>query len=400
MARDQANELELLTASVTGRGGDEPPKRADQFLAKRQRRVAYGLLGPGAIYLALAFIVPLFLVVYTSLESGGLLSGGYSFTWAFDNYSEAFTQYRGFYAKSLVYSGLATLLCILLAYPMAYWIAFYAGKWKTTLFFLILVPFFVSFVIRTVQWKFLLADDGLIFGPLKSIGLLPDSFQVLATPIAVVAGITYNFLPFTFLPLYVALERIDTRLIEAAKDLYASRFQAFRKVVLPLSFPGLFAALDPHVRAGDGRLRELERARLERDDDDRPNHPDQVPHRGRLPRGGGAVRDPHGRDARHRGGLRQGARHRGLDAGGGRRMSVATVDKAPVTDRPPIRVKRKRWTSYILPVFTVAMIAYLASPIFVMIVFSFNVLKGQERQVAHFTCCTLDWWQDLFGSKG
>ena len=243
MARDQANELELLTATVTGRSGDEPPKRADQFLAKRQRRVAYGLLGPGAIYLALAFIVPLFLVVYTSLESGGLLSGGYSFTWAFDNYGEALSQYRSFYAKSLVYSGLATLLCILLGYPMAYWIAFYAGKWKTTLFFLILVPFFVSFVIRTVQWKFLLADDGLIFGPLKSIGLLPDSFQVLATPIAVVAGITYNFLPFTFLPLYVALERIDTRLVEAAKDLYASRFQAFRKVVLPLSFPGLFAAL-------------------------------------------------------------------------------------------------------------------------------------------------------------
>ncbi|MGH2629403.1 MAG: ABC transporter permease [Actinomycetota bacterium] len=243
MARDQANDLELLTATVTGRAGDEPPKRADQFLAKRQRRVAYGLLGPGAIYLALAFIVPLFLVVYTSLESGGLLSGGYSFTWAFDNYTEALRQYRSFYAKSLVYSGLATLLCILLAYPMAYWIAFYAGKWKTTLFFLILVPFFVSFVIRTVQWKFLLADDGLIFGPLKSIGLLPESFQVLATPIAVVAGITYNFLPFTFLPLYVALERIDTRLVEAAKDLYASRFQAFRKVVLPLSFPGLFAAL-------------------------------------------------------------------------------------------------------------------------------------------------------------
>jgi spermidine/putrescine transport system permease protein len=105
------------------------------------------------------------------------------------------------------------------------------------------VPFFVSFVIRTVQWKFLLADDGVLFGPLKAIGLLPDDFQVLATPIAVVAGITYNFLPFTALPLYVALERIDKRLVEAAKDLYASRFQAFRKVVLPLSFPGLFAAL-------------------------------------------------------------------------------------------------------------------------------------------------------------
>jgi spermidine/putrescine transport system permease protein len=241
--QDQAKDLALLTATVAAQGGGEPPERADQFLAKRQRRVAYGLLAPGAIYLALAFIVPLILVVYTSLESGGLLSGGYSFTWAFDNYSSVFSEYRGFYAKSLVYSGLATLFCILLAYPMAYWIAFYGGRWKSTLFFLILVPFFVSFVIRTVQWKFLLADDGVLFGPLKSIGLLPEDFRVLAGPVAVVAGITYNFLPFTALPLYVALERIDKRLVEAAKDLYASRFQAFRKVVLPLSFPGLFAAL-------------------------------------------------------------------------------------------------------------------------------------------------------------
>jgi spermidine/putrescine transport system permease protein len=240
---DQQKDLAVLTAAAAAQPGGEPPKRADQFLAKRRQRVAYGLLAPGAIYLAFAFIVPLILIVYTSLESGGLLSGGYEFNWAFENYSSVFSEYRAFYAKSLLYSGLATVFCILLAYPMAYWIAFYGGKWKSTLFFMILVPFFVSFVIRTVQWKFLLADDGVLFGPLKSIGLLPDDFQVLATPIAVVAGITYNFLPFTALPLYVALERIDKRLVEAAKDLYASKWEAFRKVVLPLSFPGLFAAL-------------------------------------------------------------------------------------------------------------------------------------------------------------
>ncbi len=244
MPQDQAKDLALLTAAVAGQGsGDGPPQRADQFLAKRRTRVAYGLLAPGAIYLTLAFIVPLILVVYTSLESGGLLSGGYSFSWAFDNYTSGLTEYKTFYARSLAYSGLATAICILLAYPMAYWIAFYAGKWKSTLFFLILVPFFVSFVIRTVQWKFLLADDGVIFGPLKTIGLLPETFHVLATPVAVVAGITYNFLPFTALPLYVALDRIDKRLVEAAKDLYATKFEAFRKVVLPLSFPGLFAAV-------------------------------------------------------------------------------------------------------------------------------------------------------------
>lgn len=241
--RDQGAEelLEVATADLLG--GGEPPKRADQFLAKRQRRVAYFILGPGAIYLALAFIIPLILVVYTSLQSGGLLSGGYSFTWDFANYADAFSSSKQFFGRSLLYAGLATVISIALAYPMAYWISFYAGKWKSTLFFLILVPFFVSFVIRTVQWNFLLADDGVLFGPLKSLGLLPDNFRVLASPIAVVSGITYNFLPFTALPLYVALDRIDKRLVEAAKDLYATRFQAFRKVVLPLSIPGLFAAV-------------------------------------------------------------------------------------------------------------------------------------------------------------
>jgi spermidine/putrescine transport system permease protein len=241
--QDKAEELALLSATIAGQDEGEPPKRADQFLADRRRRVAYGILAPGAIYLLIAFIVPLILVVYTSLQTGGLLSGGYTFTWAFDNYADAFSSSKVFILRAVIYAGLATLFGILLAYPMAYWIAFYAGKWKSTLFFLILVPFFVSFVIRTVQWNFILADDGVLFGPLKDIGLLPDDFRVLASPVAVVAGLTYNFLPFTALPLYVALERIDKRLVEAAKDLYASRFEAFRKVVLPLSYPGLFAAL-------------------------------------------------------------------------------------------------------------------------------------------------------------
>ena len=141
---------------------------------------------------------------------------------------------------------------------MAYWIAFYGGRRKSTLLFLILLPFFVSFVIRTVQWQFILADDGLIFGPLKSIGLLPDDFRVLATPVAVVAGITYNFLPFTALPLYVALERIDKRLVEAAQGpVRDDGSQAFRKVVLPLVAPRRLRGGAADVRAGDRRLREL-----------------------------------------------------------------------------------------------------------------------------------------------
>ncbi len=220
-----------------------PPKRGDRTLHRRRKMVPYALLAPGGLYLLAFFIIPLWMIIYTSLQSGGLLAGGYSFTWEFSNYADGLSQYEQIYLRSLTYSGLATLMCIFLAYPMAYWIAFYGGKRKSALFLMILIPFFVSFVIRTVQWKFILGDNGLIFGPLKDWGILPDDFRVLASPMAVVWGIFYNFLPFTALPLFVALDRIDKRLVEAAKDLYASRAQAFLKVVLPLSLPGVFAAV-------------------------------------------------------------------------------------------------------------------------------------------------------------
>ena len=173
---------------------------------------------------------------------------------------------------------------------MTYWIAFYGGRRKSTVFlFLLLLPFFVSFVIRTIQWKFILGDNGLIFGPLKNLGLLPEDFRVLATPGAVIAGITYNFLPFTALPLYVALERIDKRLVEAAKDLYATRWEAFRKVVLPLSMPGVFAAViltfvpatgdyvNPQILGGTSTTMIG------------THHPDEVPDVERLSGGGRAV---------------------------------------------------------------------------------------------------------------
>jgi spermidine/putrescine transport system permease protein len=220
-------------------GGSAGPRRS---IGARRRLVPYYLLSPGALFLLLFFLIPLGLMLYTSLESGGLLSGGFRFSWAFENYTDVLGQYQVQFVRSIVYSIIVTIAALLLAYPMTYWIAFYAGKWKSSLLLLILVPFFVSFVIRTIQWKFILGDHGPILGPLKDIGLLPQGFRVLATPFAVVAGITYNFLPFTALPLYVALERIDKRLVEAAKDLYASRWEAFRKVVWPLSLPGVFAA--------------------------------------------------------------------------------------------------------------------------------------------------------------
>ncbi|HET9249880.1 MAG TPA: ABC transporter permease [Actinomycetota bacterium] len=218
------------------------PAARRRTMGARRRLVPYYLLTPGGLFLLVFFLIPLGLMLYTSLESGGLLSGGFHFTWAFENYTDVLSQYQVQFVRSIVYSVIVTIAAMLLAYPMTYWIAFYGGKWKSSLLLLILVPFFVSFVIRTIQWKFILGDHGPILGPLKDIGLLPQGFRVLATPFAVVAGITYNFLPFTALPLYVALERIDKRLVEAAKDLYASRWEAFRKVIWPLSLPGVFAA--------------------------------------------------------------------------------------------------------------------------------------------------------------
>jgi spermidine/putrescine transport system permease protein len=222
-----------------------PARQGERALARRRRSAAYIQLAPGGIYMILGFVLPLIIIVYTSLSTAGLFTtGGRSvFSWEWSNYTTALSSYGDIYLRSLLYAGIATAVCLGLAYPMAYWIAFYGGRWKSTLFMLILVPFFVSFVIRTVQWNFILGSNGLIFGPLKSLGLVPQDFTVLRTPVAVIAGITYNFMPFAALPLYVSLERIDRRLVEAAKDLYASKAIAFRKVVLPLSFPGIFAAI-------------------------------------------------------------------------------------------------------------------------------------------------------------
>ncbi|MDP9301884.1 MAG: ABC transporter permease, partial [Actinomycetota bacterium] len=219
----------------------DPPKRGRSY-GDRKRLAPYWLMLPGGGWLAVFLILPLGLLVFTSLQSGGAFSGGFRFTWDFANYTKQIVQYQTQFVRSVEYSIIVTVAALLLAYPMMYWIAFYGGRWKSSILLLILMPFIVSFVLRTIQWKFILGDNGLIFGPLKSIGLLPEHFRVLATPFAVVAGMTYSYLPFTALPLYVALERIDKRLVEAAKDLYSSRWEAFRHVVLPLSLPGVFAA--------------------------------------------------------------------------------------------------------------------------------------------------------------
>jgi spermidine/putrescine transport system permease protein len=208
----------------------------------RGRLTPYLIGLPGGLWLGIFFVVPILVMLSLSLQSGNA-EEGYKFTWAWSNYADAWDFYHVQFVRSIVYGLIVTVLCLVLAYPMAYWIAFYGGRHKSTYLFLILLPFFVSFVIRTASWKFILNDEGFVLGPLKEAGLLPADFHILATSTAVLGGLTYNYLPFMVLPLYVALERIDPSLVEAAYDLFASRAQAFRRVVFPLSLPGVFAGV-------------------------------------------------------------------------------------------------------------------------------------------------------------
>jgi spermidine/putrescine transport system permease protein len=200
----------------------------------------YLLLAPGLAWLIVFFVVPMYYLANTSLQKGSL-EVGYTFTWAWSNYSNAITTYHSQFLRSLEYAGIATLIALLVSYPLAYWIAFRGGRWKNLFLLLVIAPFFVTYLIRTLAWETILADDGTVVSILRAIGVLGPQGRLLATSGAVIAGITYNFLPFMVLPLYVSLEQIDVRLLDAAHDLYASRVRSFLRVTLPLSLPGVFA---------------------------------------------------------------------------------------------------------------------------------------------------------------
>jgi spermidine/putrescine transport system permease protein len=204
----------------------------------RRRATPYFLLGPGTIWLVVFFVVPLYYMGKLSLESG--VVGSLEFTWQWSNYSEALELYDSQFIRSFVYAGSATLLSLLIAYPLAYTIAFKAGRWRNALLFAVVAPFFTTYLIRTIAWETILSDESPVTEVLHAIGLVPSG-HILATGPAVVAGLTYNFLPFMILPLYASLERIDVRLIEASKDLYGSAAQSFLRVTLPLSAPGIVA---------------------------------------------------------------------------------------------------------------------------------------------------------------
>jgi spermidine/putrescine transport system permease protein len=208
----------------------------------KARTAPYAMILPGGLWLAVFFVVPIGAMASLSLQQGDLFSG-FRQTFHFQTYVDVITQYHEQLVRSFLYGLWTTIIAIVLAYPVAYWIATRGGRHKSTYLFLILLPFFVTFVLRTIAWQFLLADNGMVLSPLKDAHVLPADFHILATSFAVVGGLVYNFLPFMVLPIYVALERIDHSLLEAAHDLYASRAQAFLRVVLPLSLPGVFAGV-------------------------------------------------------------------------------------------------------------------------------------------------------------
>ena len=209
------------------------------FFHRHRGATPYLLLAPGVLWLAIFFLIPLGFLGYQSLQSG--FFPNFEFTWQFSNFSDGIRDYHTQLVRSFVYAGIATVACLVLAYPLVYWIAFRAGPWRNLFLLFIVAPFFVTYLIRTLAWETILADNGFVVNTLQSLHVLGPSGRLLATSTAVVTGITYNFLPFMALPLYVSLEQIDERMIEAAEDLYASKWHAFWRVTFPLSLPGVVA---------------------------------------------------------------------------------------------------------------------------------------------------------------
>jgi spermidine/putrescine transport system permease protein len=212
-------------------------------MTSRRRLVPYWLLAPGAIWLAVFFVVPMYFMAELSLREGASFTEGYTTGFEISNYSDSLSGNTEQLVRSFVYAGSATLIGLAIAYPLAYAIALRAGRWKLLLLFAVIAPFFTTYLIRTIAWKTILADQSPAVDVLQFLAIVPDDGRLLATPAAVIAGLTYNFLPFMILPIYASLERLDTSLIEAGKDLYGSATQTFLRVTLPISMPGVVAGV-------------------------------------------------------------------------------------------------------------------------------------------------------------
>ena len=226
-----------------------------QLIHRYRGAIPWLLMLPGLAWLAVFFVVPNVQMFLFSLSEGTLLTGFVSppDTWSFGNFPDAVTRYSGNFVNSIVYGGLATTLCFLIGYPLAYGIAFRGGRYKSLLLFLVIAPFFTSFLIRTISWRIILGNDGPFLGVIRDVlGLVPDNFSVIGTPLAVVGGLTYEFLPFMVLPLYVSLEKVDRRLVEAAQDLYAGPWR--RGGAITGALLGAFLAIALQVGLGYSRI--------------------------------------------------------------------------------------------------------------------------------------------------
>jgi spermidine/putrescine transport system permease protein len=208
----------------------------------RRRLVPYALLAPGALWLAIFFVIPMYFMGELALRSGSP-AVGFVFDWNWANFPDSLQGNTEQIIRSFYYAGVATLLALLISYPLAYAIAKASPRWRILLLFAVIAPFFTTYLIRTIAWKTILADSSPVVDVLKTLALLPDDGRLLATSSAVIAGLTYNFLPFMILPIYASIERLDMRLVEAAKDLYASSGQAFLRVTLPITAPGIVAGV-------------------------------------------------------------------------------------------------------------------------------------------------------------
>jgi spermidine/putrescine transport system permease protein len=212
-----------------------------RFFHRSRGATPYALLTPGMAWLVVFFVVPMYYLAKMALSEG--LFPLFSFGWHWANFSSALSTYEPQFVRSFEYAGIATALALAISYPLAYWIAFRGGRWKNLFLLLVIAPFFVTYLIRTLAWETILSDGGIVVRVLKDVHVLGADGRLLATSTAVIAAITYNFLPFMVLPLYVSLEQIDSRLIEASRDLYATPVVSFTRVTLPLSLPGVFAGV-------------------------------------------------------------------------------------------------------------------------------------------------------------
>ena len=233
--------MSIASVARTEVAGD--PGAAVEAPRRGRRSTPYLLLLPGMAWLAIFFAIPIVTLFGTSLQtpapSGEI--GAFEQTFRFANYSDAVQEYLTQLVRSFAYAGVATVLCLAIGYPLAYMIAFKAGRWRNLLLVLVVAPFFCSFILRTLAWRQILGEEGFIVRTLKYVGALPQDLALTASTTAVIAGITYNFLPFMTLPLYASIERLDPRLLEAGADLYGSPLTVLRKVTLPLTMPGIVA---------------------------------------------------------------------------------------------------------------------------------------------------------------